>query len=75
MAGVHTHTDKICHAKRGENNGNPLRKTQAFLEKNDSQQDAHQWIDEITEAGFNDVIRIDRPNINKPVDADQNSGN
>ena len=53
---------------------NPLNAAQVFLEHDDAERDAHERSDEVTERRLEDVAGVDRPDVDAPVDADQQGG-
>src|SRR3546814_2811772 len=59
------------HAERGNRDRRPLQAIETFAQDEHTEQHADQWIDEIAETGFNDVIGGHRPHVQQPVGTDQ----
>ena len=54
--------------------GDPLERAQTLTQEDDTHQNAQQGINKVSQAGFDDEIGIDRPDVNQPIDPDQDSG-
>ena len=66
---------QVDHSHRCQRDGRPLPWAQVFMQENDSQQYAQDRIDEVSQAGFNNVAGVHRPDVEKPVKADQHGCN
>jgi hypothetical protein len=60
-------------AQRRHRDRHPLRRTQPLFEQQVAERDVHQRVDEVTQAGLDHVVVVDRPDIDQPVQTQQHS--
>ena len=61
------------HAEGGDANRDPLHPVQPLAQQRHAQQHVEQRIDEVAEAGLDHVARVHRPDVQAPVERDQQS--
>src|SRR5437588_9991707 len=58
---------EIQHSERGEQDRHKLQTGETFMEKNCAKENVHQRGHEITEAGLDDAVSVDRVNEEEPI--------
>jgi hypothetical protein len=59
------------HPRRRNRDRGPLHAPESFGQHHDPEHDIEQWIDEVTETGFDDAVIADRPHVGQPVDGNE----
>lgn len=62
------------HGGPADGHRHPLQSAQLLVQDEDAEQDGEQRVDEVAEGGLDHLARVDRPDVDAPVDRDDRGG-